>query len=102
MTGRSLRDDGSAGFLAFNAAPASSVHSEGRDGPTVMLNEVKHLLYWLEHTSIEVGVGLIRATRRMQAVQTPVIPVVADLIRRHPGTISLGQGVVHFGPPPQA
>jgi aspartate/methionine/tyrosine aminotransferase len=35
-------------------------------------------------------------------VQTPVIPVVADLIRRHPGTISLGQGVVHYGPPPQA
>lgn len=39
---------------------------------------------------------------RMQAVQTPVIPVVADLIRRHPGTISLGQGVVYWGPPPQA
>ena len=41
-------------------------------------------------------------TRRMQAVQTPIIPVVADLIRRHPGTISLGQGVVYYGPPPQA
>ncbi|HEY6228260.1 MAG TPA: hypothetical protein VI282_14155, partial [Verrucomicrobiae bacterium] len=38
----------------------------------------------------------------MQAVQTPIIPVVADLIRRHPGTISLGQGVVYYGPPPQA
>jgi aspartate/methionine/tyrosine aminotransferase len=41
-------------------------------------------------------------TRRMEAVQTPIIPVVADLIRRHPGTISLGQGVVYYGPPPQA
>jgi len=36
---------------------------------------------------------------RMQAVQTPVIPIVAELIRQHPGTISLGQGVVGYGPP---
>jgi aspartate/methionine/tyrosine aminotransferase len=41
-------------------------------------------------------------SRRMQAVQTPIIPVVAELIRRHPGTISLGQGVVHYGPPREA
>lgn len=39
---------------------------------------------------------------RMQAVQRPIIPVVGELIRQHPGTISLGQGVVHYGPPPQA
>ncbi len=38
----------------------------------------------------------------MQAVQTPIIPVIADMIRQHPGTISLGQGVVSYGPPPQA
>ena len=38
----------------------------------------------------------------MQSVQTPVIPVVAELIRQHPGTISLGQGVVSHGPPPEA
>jgi aspartate/methionine/tyrosine aminotransferase len=37
----------------------------------------------------------------MQAVQSPIIPVVADLIRQHPGTISLGQGVVSYGPPAQ-
>ncbi|MGE0451824.1 MAG: pyridoxal phosphate-dependent aminotransferase [Vicinamibacterales bacterium] len=37
----------------------------------------------------------------MDAVQTPIIPIVGDLIRRTPGTISLGQGVVHYGPPPQ-
>ncbi len=36
----------------------------------------------------------------MQAVQSPIIPVVAELIRDHPGTISLGQGVVSYGPPP--
>ena len=39
---------------------------------------------------------------RLQAVQSPIIPVIADLIRRHPGTISLGQGVVSYGPPASA
>lgn len=38
----------------------------------------------------------------MPDVQSPIIPVVGELIRRHPGTISLGQGVVHYGPPQQA
>jgi aspartate/methionine/tyrosine aminotransferase len=38
---------------------------------------------------------------RMLAVQSPVIPVIGELIRKHPGTISLGQGVVYYGPPPQ-
>lgn len=41
-------------------------------------------------------------SRRLQAVQPPIIPLVADLIRRHPGTISLGQGVVWYPPPPSA
>ena len=44
----------------------------------------------------------MQLSERMQAVQSPIIPVIAELIRRHPGTISLGQGVVHWGPPPQA
>ena len=39
---------------------------------------------------------------RLRAVQTPIIPVIADLIRACPGTISLGQGVVNYGPPPAA
>ena len=43
-----------------------------------------------------------RPSPRMRAVQAPVIPVVADLIRAHPGTISLGQGVVFYPPPPEA
>jgi aspartate/methionine/tyrosine aminotransferase len=38
----------------------------------------------------------------MASVQSPIIPVVAELIRQHPGTISLGQGVVNYGPPPEA
>jgi aspartate/methionine/tyrosine aminotransferase len=44
----------------------------------------------------------MRGSRRLEAVQTPVIPVVAELIRENPGTISLGQGVVNYAPPPQA
>ena len=39
---------------------------------------------------------------RMDAVQEPIIPVIGDLIRQVPGTISLGQGVVHYGPPEAA
>jgi aspartate/methionine/tyrosine aminotransferase len=38
----------------------------------------------------------------MDAVQAPIVQVVGDLIRQTPGTISLGQGVVHYGPPPAA
>ena len=41
-------------------------------------------------------------SRRIHEVQSPIIPVVAELIRANPGTISLGQGVVSYGPPPQA
>ncbi|MDX2031389.1 MAG: pyridoxal phosphate-dependent aminotransferase [Blastocatellia bacterium] len=39
---------------------------------------------------------------RIQRVRTPVIPVVGELIRRHPGTISLGQGIVWYDPPSSA
>ena len=35
----------------------------------------------------------------MTRVQDPVIPAVRQLIDAHPGTISLGQGVVHYSPP---
>src|SRR5262245_62794156 len=39
---------------------------------------------------------------RLQSVQSPIIPVVGELIRNHPGVISLGQGVVSYPPPRQA
>lgn len=39
---------------------------------------------------------------RLAAVQTPVIPVVSRWIAETPGTVSLGQGVVSWGPPPEA
>jgi aspartate/methionine/tyrosine aminotransferase len=38
----------------------------------------------------------------MDAVQAPIVSVIGDIIRQVPGTISLGQGVVHYGPPPEA
>jgi len=49
--------------------------------------------------------GPMDATRiatRMDQVQAPIIPVVGGWIRETPGTISLGQGIVHYGPPPEA
>jgi aspartate/methionine/tyrosine aminotransferase len=44
----------------------------------------------------------MRQPERMRVVQPPIIPIVSRLIRSCPGTISLGQGVVSFGPPPRA
>ncbi len=38
----------------------------------------------------------------MSAVQSPIIPIVGEWIRQTPGTISLGQGMVAYGPPPEA
>jgi aspartate/methionine/tyrosine aminotransferase len=45
---------------------------------------------------------MVKVQTRMDAVQTPVVPVIGEMIRQVPGTISLGQGVVHYGPPPEA
>ena len=39
---------------------------------------------------------------RMDAVQNPIIPFIGELTRNNPGTISFGQGVAFYGPPPQA
>jgi aspartate/methionine/tyrosine aminotransferase len=44
----------------------------------------------------------MRSTLRIGNVQPPIIPIVGELIRRHPGTISLGQGIVSYGPPAAA
>ncbi len=45
---------------------------------------------------------MFNQSQRIAQVQSPVIPVVGELIRRHPGTISLGQGVVSYPPPNEA
>ena len=42
---------------------------------------------------------MISPSRRMASVQQPIIPVIGDLIMANPGTISLGQGIVHYPPP---
>lgn len=42
------------------------------------------------------------STQRMRHVDDPIVPVVGDLIRQTPETISFGQGMVSFGPPPRA
>ena len=39
---------------------------------------------------------------RLAAVQTPVIPIVSQWMAETPGTISLGQGMVAYGPPEAA
>ncbi len=43
-----------------------------------------------------------RFSSRMAAVDAPIIPAIAALVRSNPGTISLGQGVVNYGPPEDA
>ncbi len=40
--------------------------------------------------------------RRTRDMLTPVIPLVGELVAATPGTISFGQGVVSYGPPPEA
>ena len=44
----------------------------------------------------------VKFQTRMAAVQAPIIAVIGGLMRQVPGTISLGQGVVHYGPPQAA
>jgi len=44
---------------------------------------------------------ILSQSRRLESVQTPVIPVVGRWIAATPGTISLGQGIVSYGPPPE-
>jgi aspartate/methionine/tyrosine aminotransferase len=43
-----------------------------------------------------------RFSHRIASVDTPVVPAIAALVRDNPGTISLGQGVVNYGPPREA
>ncbi|MGA8752618.1 aminotransferase class I/II-fold pyridoxal phosphate-dependent enzyme, partial [Candidatus Deferrimicrobium sp.] len=46
--------------------------------------------------------GRLAPSARAAGVQLPIIPIVAGWIAETPGTISLGQGVVHYGPPAAA
>lgn len=44
----------------------------------------------------------VSVSARARAVQDPIVPVIAEAIRAHPGTLSLGQGVVWWSPPDSA
>src|SRR5687768_11566123 len=44
----------------------------------------------------------VHTVSRMAAIQAPIVAVVGEWIRQTPDTISLGQGVVHYGPPAAA
>ena len=39
------------------------------------------------------------SSKRINDVQSPVIPIIGDLIKKYPETISLGQGIAYYGPP---
>jgi len=43
-----------------------------------------------------------KQAERTRKIQPPVIPIVAKWVEDNPGTISLGQGVVGWGPPEEA
>lgn len=43
----------------------------------------------------------LSTSNRIRAVQDPIIPIVGQWIRENPGTVSLGQGIVWYGPPSQ-
>ena len=44
----------------------------------------------------------MKNSRRLDAVQSPIIPFIGELTRKHAGAISFGQGVAFYGPPPHA
>ncbi|MBP2673960.1 MAG: Aspartate transaminase [Deltaproteobacteria bacterium] len=48
------------------------------------------------------GAGRLGPSARAAGVRIPIIPTVAGWTAETPGTISLGQGVVHYGPPRSA
>jgi aspartate/methionine/tyrosine aminotransferase len=79
-------------------AYAPVCHCEDRSDEAIHLNSS-----WIAAIgSASLAMTSLDESARLRAVQSPIIPVIADLIRRHPGTISLGQGVVGYGPPPAA
>jgi aspartate/methionine/tyrosine aminotransferase len=44
----------------------------------------------------------MKQSARLAAVQQPVIPIIGQWMAESPGTISLGQGMVGYGPPHEA
>jgi len=46
--------------------------------------------------------AMLNPSNRMRQVDLPIIPTIAAMVRANAGTISLGQGVVNYGPPAEA
>jgi aspartate/methionine/tyrosine aminotransferase len=44
----------------------------------------------------------MKNSKRLDAVQSPIIPYIGQLSRNNPGTISFGQGIAFYGPPQEA
>ncbi|MBT8112495.1 MAG: pyridoxal phosphate-dependent aminotransferase, partial [Gammaproteobacteria bacterium] len=44
----------------------------------------------------------MKNSKRLDAVQSPIIPYIGELTRNNPGTISFGQGIAFYGPPIEA
>ena len=44
----------------------------------------------------------MKNSKRLDAVQSPIIPYIGELTRNNPGTISFGQGIAFYGPPTEA
>ena len=57
----------------------------------LLIRILRHLIPYLSES--------MGSSQRMSRVQDPIIPHIGALIRATPGTISLGQGVVHYPPP---
>ncbi|MFK7816859.1 MAG: pyridoxal phosphate-dependent aminotransferase [Gammaproteobacteria bacterium] len=44
----------------------------------------------------------MKNSKRLDAVQSPIIPYIGELTRSNPDTISFGQGIAFYGPPLEA
>lgn len=44
----------------------------------------------------------MKNSKRLDAVQSPIIPYIGELTRNNPGTISFGQGIAFYRPPKEA
>src|SRR5665811_2130393 len=57
-----------------------------------MAQRILSLMHCKENHTMPIG-------RTISSVQTPIIPVIGELTRNTPGTLSLGQGMVSYPPP---
>ncbi len=44
----------------------------------------------------------MKNSKRLDAVQSPIIPYIGELTKKNSGTISFGQGIAFYGPPSEA